>query len=119
MTEKEKAIEEMAKCYCDYCMKQTGERECKNQNDKSCRVFWDCEFYYNAGYRKIPEGAVVILPEDKKIQFVTLSFYEEQVKNARKETAREVLDKVDYESNGQTKQITDLLRRKYGVEEGE
>lgn len=34
----------------------------------------------------------------------------------RKETAREILNKVDYESNGQTKQITDLLRRKYGVE---
>lgn len=109
MTEKE-MIEEMAKCYCDYCMAQTGEKKCENQADKRCSVFWDCEFFYNAGYRKIPEGAVVI---DKDY----LNTIKEAVSaHTRKETAREILNKVDYESNGQTKQITDLLRRKYGVE---
>ena len=46
-----------------------------------------------------------------------LQFLEEQTrKYTRKETAREIFNKVDYERNGQTKQITDLLRRKYGVE---
>ena len=32
-----------------------------------------------------------------------------------KKEMREILDKVDYESNGQTKQITDLLRKQYDI----
>ena len=35
---------------------------------------------------------------------------------ARKETVKEILDRVDDESYGQSKQITDLLRKQYGVE---
>lgn len=35
---------------------------------------------------------------------------------AIKKTAKEILDKIDYESNGQTKQITDLLRKQFGLE---
>lgn len=38
-----------------------------------------------------------------------------ELKQARKETAEKLLDKIDYESNGQTKAITDLLRKEYGV----
>lgn len=38
------------------------------------------------------------------------------VSNTRYETTREILDKVDKESNGQTKQITDVIRKQYGVE---
>lgn len=36
-------------------------------------------------------------------------------KKGSKETAEKFLDKVDNESNGQTKQITDLLRKQLGV----
>ena len=36
---------------------------------------------------------------------------------ASKETAREILDKLNKESNGQTQAITNLLRKRYGVEE--
>lgn len=45
---------------------------------------------YNAGYRKSEE--------------------------VLKETAKEILQSVDYESNGQTISITNLLRKKYGIE---
>lgn len=38
------------------------------------------------------------------------------LEKTRKKTAKEILDKIDYESNGQTKQITDLLRKQYGLE---
>ena len=37
------------------------------------------------------------------------------VEKTKKETAEKILDKVDNESNGQTKQITDLIRKQYGV----
>lgn len=43
--------------------------------------------------------------------------YEKGYADGKKEAAREILAKVDYESNGQTKQITNILRRKYGIEE--
>lgn len=96
---------------------------------------------YNAGYRKIPENAVVLTREE----YDELKQYEEKVKSGacftqkewlelcdeeckrntenlskarqleRKETAEKLLDEIDYESNGQTKSITDLLRKKYGV----
>ena len=67
--------------------------------------------------KEIPEGAVV----------VSRQIWEEHIENwdkttkaveerARKETAEKLLNKVDYESNGQTKAITDLLRKEYGVE---
>ena len=39
-----------------------------------------------------------------------------EVETVRKETAREILQKVDYESNGQTVAITNLIRKQYGVE---
>ena len=83
-----------------------------------------CEALYNAGYRKIPEGAVVLTREEyEKFQALRDDYvkgYEAGVDegwdNARKETAEKLLNKVDYESNGQTKAITDLLRKEYGVE---
>lgn len=94
-------------------------------------------------YRKkeIPENAVVLTREE----YEKLKLFEERVrsgvcftqkewfdycqkdsnertsllikakKDTRKETAKKLLDKIDYESNGQTKSITDLFRKKYGV----
>lgn len=49
--------------------------------------------------------------DDNKI--ITLS---DAVEEARKETAKEILNAVDNESNGQATQITNYLRKKYGVE---
>ena len=73
-------------------------------------------------YRKIPENAVVLTNEEfwalsnkfsKKELDEIVEFHK---KKTRKETAEKLLNKVDYESNGQTKAITDLLRKEYGVE---
>lgn len=106
---------------------------CKHANlkrfdDYTCIDLDLAEALYNAGYRKIPENAVVI-PDmadkdfyaveksewDKMVQG-TKDIIREREEKARKETAEKLLDKVDNESNGQTKAITDLLRKEYGVE---
>jgi hypothetical protein len=71
---------------------------------------------YNADYRKIPKGSVV-LPKKLYEQYMhEVNNYEVGKRDGSKETAREILDKVDNESNGQTKSITDLLRKQYDVE---
>lgn len=105
------------------------------------------ENLYKAGYRKIPENAVVLTREEYEKIFFYKELYDETKmreqklnefngnlimenqtlkdkldlveQDTRKETAREILQKIDYESNGQTKQITDLLRKQYGVDLGE
>lgn len=43
---------------------------------------------------------------------------QEIIKNDNKELIKEVLKAVDYESGGQTESVTNVLRRKYGVEVG-
>ena len=144
--DKQKQIEEMAKVVQrDTC----GDRPCEECNyhgkmkilPRYCGVYLIAEKLYNAGYRKIPEGAVVLTREE----YEKLKLFKERVRSgvcftqkewfdycqkdsnertsllikakidARKKTAEKLLDEIDYESNGQTKSITDLLRKKYGV----
>ena len=80
-------------------------------------------FLDEQGYRKIPENAVVLTREEYEWLTCCFGKFEEIMndikKLARKETAEKLLDKVDYESNGQTKQITDLLRKEFGVEKSD
>lgn len=116
---------------------------CKNCTEYDfgyCKFLGWCEKLYNAGYRKIPEDAVVLTREeyeklknesidkffnedDKffKAEFADMKdkcvrrINKDYAKKVRKETAEKLLDEIDYESNGQTKSITDLFRKKYGV----
>ena len=106
---------------------------CYSEDDEDCLV--------KIIHKYIPEGAVVLTKEE----YEKLKQYEEKVKSGacftqkewlelcdeeckrntenlskarqleRKETAEKLLDEIDYESNGQTKSITDLFRKKYGV----
>lgn len=131
---KKDMIEEMAKCYCDYCMAQTGEKKCENQADKRCRVFWDCEFFYNAGYRKIPEGAVVLTREEyyrlKSLEsrvaelengiaksMLGCEFMPECCIEERKRTASVVneIKAFVYNNDGLIEKINNIAKR-YGVE---
>lgn len=84
---KQEQIEEMANNITKHCPDKV-EEECfnKDMNCISCIV----NELYDAGYRK----------ED----------------DVRKETAKEILNAVDDESNGQTISVTNVLRKKYGVE---
>ena len=148
----DKQIEEMAKVICTHI------NPCKNCTEYDfgyCKFLGLCEKLYNAGYRKIHEGAVVlteaeyndllsdeiktierdiaeywatenvdvVAKEMHKIGYRKLDDHAICVlrkakcleERLRKETAEELLDEIDYESNGQTKPITDLFRKKYGV----
>lgn len=127
---KKAMIEEMAKSYCDYCMAQTGEKKCENQADKRCRVFWDCEFFYNAGYRKILDGAVVLTKDEWEKYQITQrdwnAIYYDGIDKARKETAREILqslssvihDNTRYGNNFVVVYTNDLdeIAKQFGVE---
>ena len=59
---KQEQIEEMAniphKCIkssCEDCIK----------NDRKCTDYKQAELLYNAGYRKVPDGAVILTPEER------------------------------------------------------
>lgn len=57
---KQEQIGEMAKIYCK------NEFLCgKNCQTVGCYVHEICETLYNAGYRKIPENAVILTPEER------------------------------------------------------
>lgn len=94
---------------------------------KRCRLFEEdymqskyAEALYNAGYRKIPENAVVLTKEE----YIDLSrnYVTEQIEQVRKETAEKILNELIDSSN----KITffdcrmalglDKLAKQYGVE---
>lgn len=106
MTDRQQTIIEMAQILsndCGHC----EECNCVADNDINCTDYYYAKQLYNAGYRKVGENAVV--------SEIAKAWCEAWDKS-RAKTAKEILDKIDYESNGQTKQITDLLRKQFGVE---
>lgn len=46
---------------------------------------------------------------------IIYSSLKEIIKNDNKELIKEVLKAVDYESNGQTESVTNVLRKKYDI----
>lgn len=79
---------------------------------------------YNAGYRKIPENAVVLTKEE----YIDLSrnYVREQIEQARKETAKEILlllgkgydetEKTEFNNLQWYKEFCRELKHRYGVE---
>ena len=111
------------------------------EREKHCQVYAYAQRAVEQGYRKIPEGAVVLTKEEyeklkNKPPFAVIKYDEDKMKKIvkeaakntvfeftkkgkdeiRKATAREILNAVDNESNGQAISITNYLREKYGVE---
>ena len=75
----------------------------------------------NAGYRKIPEGSVVLSKEEyEKLCHLAYFGYEDVKEQGRKETAKEILSLAIKHDNGyetdMTRFISDL-EKQYGVEE--
>lgn len=69
----------------------------------------------------IPKGVAVIMEAIEEIKRLRMRIINwrndiEADEKVRKETAKEVLKQVDYESNRQTIMITNHLRKNYGVE---
>lgn len=109
-------IEEMANILCE-----SKEHNCSGED---CRCLKQATDLFNNGARILPENAVVLtwelyneMIDDVKVSKEKLARIIDSAKaKTSKETVREILDKVDKESNGQTIQITNLLRKQYGVE---
>jgi hypothetical protein len=87
-------IEEMAKVL-EFC--------CTDKNIENCNSDMSCDYcrakeLYNAGYRKIPENAVVLTREEwDKYQTTNRDWnaiYFEGIEKARKETAEKLSDKL-------------------------
>lgn len=116
-------IEEMAKIYCK------TEFLCnKGCQTEGCRIYEICDTLYNAEYRKVPDGATVLLvgKYNQALDEKTIEYFIKHNEQIRKETAREILqclyDKC-YEtqnSRGGFAHITPLdilvLAKHYGVE---
>ena len=53
---------------------------------------------------------------DADLLFAIYSGLQENIKRNNKELIKEILEAIDYESCGQTRSITNVLRREYDVE---
>lgn len=98
MTDREKQIEEMAKVLLETSCKGS---ECENcafvKSVKEAKETCVClKALYNAGYRKIPEDAVVLSIEEIKHPTRTevIEFFVNHNAQVRKETAREILKEL-------------------------
>ena len=58
---KEQLIEEMAKC--KVCYQRFG--KCPLENKSPCTDYTNAENMYERGYRKVPDGAVILTPEER------------------------------------------------------
>ena len=58
---KEQLIEEMGKC--KVCYQRFG--KCPLENKSPCTDYTNAENMYERGYRKVPDGAVILTPEER------------------------------------------------------
>lgn len=98
---KQEQIEEMAKIMFGYVCTRTKCDSCKYPNkQKDCEAYRNAEALYNAGYRKIPENAVVITNEEyKRLKIlekyhITCEDVYEYVVLARNETADKIFNDI-------------------------
>ena len=102
MTDKEKQIEDMANC--KSCYERFG--KCPIKDRATCLDYTRAVCQYEQGYRKIPEGSVVLSKEEFDEDYVTkqdrdywknkTEILGNKLKQARKETAREILEWIEF-----------------------
>ena len=107
MTDKEKQIEEMARDIAfEFCpnrnlhKKWGNEAQCySDDNFSECTTIKNAvDKLYNAGYRKIPEGSVVLSKEEYAKDFC--SQFNKGYERGSKETAREILEAIKLKAWG-------------------
>ena len=103
---KQEIIEEMARIIAfDLCPNRSvhakwgEEAQCYSDNNfaECTKIKNVVDKLYNAGYRKIPENAVV-LTEEQMDMLVSRPYYEDQVRKTRKETAEKFARLVEFHS---------------------
>lgn len=116
---KQEQIEEMAQFICG---RSTDDICIIDRTSCDCNCAWarTAEAIYNAGYRKIPENAVVLTKEE----YIDLSrnYVTEQIEQVRKKTAKEILSKLNalmeqyhYKSTA-WRNCANFIKETYGVE---
>ena len=96
---KKQEIEEMARTTCNYNAKNFESCvECIKGGLLSCDRLVQAEKLYNAGYRKIPENAVVLTREE----YEKLKLFEERVRSGVCFTQKEWFDYCQKDSNERT-----------------
>lgn len=125
---KQEQIEEMAKYICNACEMGHGFDGCSyggREHYKRCSITQKtAKALYNAGYRKIPENAVVLTEEE----YIDLSrnYVTEQIEQAHKKTTEEILlllgrgydetEKTEFNNLQWYKEFCRELKHRYGVE---
>ena len=120
--EEHEQIEEMARCMCSSYETEKG---CKTCPTNWCYADECATMAFCNGYRKIPEGAVILTREEYKEQLepfrqriITLTKevtrLTQELIDKRKETAREIADWLDNEKGYCG--LGYLVKRQFGVE---
>lgn len=123
---KQEQIEEMAVIGCVRNPQAHTAEECSKCDFKQgmCNAYRHAEALYDAGYRKIPENAVVLTKEE----YIDLSrnYVTEQIEKARKKTVKEILlllgkgydetEKTEFNNLQWYKEFCRELKHRYGVE---
>lgn len=100
MDEKE-MIEEMAKLCCWFeNRKCTANPGIDDVCDMFCQFGQACKKLMSEGYRKIPEGSVVLSNEEYNEMVEDFKQMEKDLKDIRDKTIKEVLDLADAHNNG-------------------
>lgn len=117
MDKKQKQIEEMASIICKETSNKGLCKKCDFKKHRQfdfiyqCSKFDNAEALYNAGYRKIPEGAVVLTEEeyerllkeetlcerlgnDVDVKLKYIYELEDKVAQERKETAKKIMNDI-------------------------
>lgn len=128
---KQEQIEEMAVIGCVRNPQAHTAEECSKCGFKQgcCNAYRHAEALYNAGYRKIPEGALVMTKEELLKTMESRYVYDTTRGNKvniiemareieRKETAKEILQEWadDNSSMGLDNTFVKNIAKKYGVE---
>lgn len=117
----DKQIEEMARTFggchitpnCKVCCAYSGSTDCPNKTS--------AEKLYNAGYRKIPENAVVVSKAEyndlKGLEKYFDDYLIKEITEARKETAKEIFEWLkEHPFDDNFIRIKGYLKERYGLE---
>lgn len=105
-------IEEMAKIYCK------TEFLCnKGCQTEGCRIYEICDTLYNAEYRKVPDGAVILTPEerDEEMKEINKTLAERDELKAENERLKEVIadqNELCWNCKKSIKEFAEKLRKK-------
>lgn len=126
MKTKQEQIAEMAVIGCVRNPQAHTTEECLRCDFKQgqCNAYRHAEKLYNAGYRKLPEGAVVLTKEECDNKVILNEDHFERALNyerekARKGTAKEILNRINeynLDYNWDLKEEFKKLCKDYGVE---